>query len=101
MFNNNIAILPHWIKEFAKVISYLGVVSLFVSSQPVAYRFYTQENVFVSVVESHSWDGTAEMLDEWKAALDLMGVRHLIRTRDQTVPRPASTCPHLPFAWEC
>ncbi|KAJ7686866.1 cryptococcal mannosyltransferase 1-domain-containing protein [Mycena rosella] len=72
MFNNNIEILPHWIKEFTKVIHYLGT-----------------DNIFISVVESHSWDGTAEMLDEWKGTLDGMGVAHLIRTRDQTIPRPA------------
>ncbi|KAJ7082518.1 cryptococcal mannosyltransferase 1-domain-containing protein [Mycena crocata] len=72
MFNNNIDILPYWIKEFNKVIYYLGTA-----------------NVFVSVVESHSWDGTAEMLDEWKGTLDAMGVAHLIRTRDKTIPRPA------------
>ncbi|KAJ6544680.1 cryptococcal mannosyltransferase 1-domain-containing protein [Mycena vulgaris] len=72
MFSNNIAILPYWIKEFTKVIYYLGT-----------------ENVFISVVESNSWDGTAEMLDEWKTTLDGMGVAHLIRTRDQTIKRPA------------
>ncbi|KAJ6601178.1 cryptococcal mannosyltransferase 1-domain-containing protein [Mycena vulgaris] len=72
MFNNNIEILPYWIKEFTKVIYYLGTA-----------------NVFISIVESNSWDGTAEMLDEWKGTLDGMGVAHLIRTRDQTVPRPA------------
>ncbi|KAJ6524871.1 cryptococcal mannosyltransferase 1-domain-containing protein, partial [Mycena vulgaris] len=59
MFSNNIAILPYWIKEF------------------------TKENVFISVVESNSWDGTAEMLDEWKTTLDGMGVAH------QTIKRPA------------
>ncbi|KAJ7075335.1 cryptococcal mannosyltransferase 1-domain-containing protein [Mycena belliarum] len=71
MFTNNIDILPHWIKEFNKVIYYLGT-----------------DNVFVSIVESNSWDGTAEALDEWKGTLDAMGVAHLIRTRDQTVKRP-------------
>ncbi|KAJ7622878.1 cryptococcal mannosyltransferase 1-domain-containing protein [Mycena rosella] len=72
LFNNNIDILPHWIEEFTKVIHYLGTA-----------------NVFISVVESNSWDGTAEMLDEWKGTLDGMGVAHLIHTRDHVVPRPS------------
>ncbi|KAJ6503089.1 cryptococcal mannosyltransferase 1-domain-containing protein [Mycena vulgaris] len=71
MFTNNIDILPHWIQEFTKVIQYIGT-----------------KNVFVSVVESNSWDGTAELLDEWKGTLEKMGVAHFIRTRDQQVPRP-------------
>ncbi|KAF8204169.1 cryptococcal mannosyltransferase 1-domain-containing protein [Mycena galopus ATCC 62051] len=72
MFNNNIDVLPYWIKEITKVIYYLG-----------------SDNVFISVVESNSWDGTAEMLDEWKGTLDELGVPHLIRTRDKTITRPA------------
>ncbi|KAJ7157239.1 cryptococcal mannosyltransferase 1-domain-containing protein [Mycena filopes] len=71
MFNNNIDILPYWIKEFTKVIHYLGT-----------------DNVFISVVEGNSWDGTAELLDEWKGTLDGLGVSHRILTRDNTVPRP-------------
>ncbi|KAJ7492035.1 cryptococcal mannosyltransferase 1-domain-containing protein [Mycena latifolia] len=71
-FTNNIDILPYWIKEFTKVIYYLG-----------------SDNIFVSIVESNSWDGTAELLDEWKVTLDGMGVAHAIRTRDQTITRPA------------
>ncbi|KAJ6520477.1 cryptococcal mannosyltransferase 1-domain-containing protein [Mycena sanguinolenta] len=72
MFNNNIEILPYWIKEITKVIHYLG-----------------SDNVFISIMEGNSWDGTAEMLDEWNATLDQLGVPHLIRTRDKTIPRPA------------
>ncbi|KAJ7757620.1 cryptococcal mannosyltransferase 1-domain-containing protein [Mycena metata] len=72
MFNNNIDILPYWIKEFTKVIYYLG-----------------SDNVFISIVEGNSWDGTAEMLDDWKGTLDGLGVRHRILTRDKTVTRPA------------
>ncbi|KAJ7762328.1 cryptococcal mannosyltransferase 1-domain-containing protein [Mycena maculata] len=79
MFNNNIDILPYWIKEFTKVIYYIGT-----------------ENVFVSIVESNSWDGTAEMLDEWKSTLDGMGVQHLIRTRDKTIPRPPDMSTGIP-----
>ncbi|KAF7318126.1 hypothetical protein HMN09_00320600 [Mycena chlorophos] len=73
MFFNNAAVLPYWIREFTKVIHYLGT-----------------DNVFVSVVESNSWDESAELLDEWKAVLDQLGVRHLIRTRDKSVERPAN-----------
>ncbi|KAJ6565915.1 cryptococcal mannosyltransferase 1-domain-containing protein [Mycena vulgaris] len=51
-----------------KVIHYLG-----------------RDNVFISIVESNSWDGTAEMLDDWKNTLDRLGVPHLIR-----IPRPDS-----------
>ncbi|KAJ6573197.1 hypothetical protein DFH09DRAFT_1459677 [Mycena vulgaris] len=38
--------------------------------------------------KSNRWDGTAELLDEWKGTLEKMGVAHFIRTRDQQVPRP-------------
>ncbi|KAJ7157234.1 glycosyltransferase family 69 protein [Mycena filopes] len=72
MFNNNIDVLPYWIKEFTKVIYYLGT-----------------DNVFISVVEGNSWDGTAEMLDDWKGTLDGLGVSHRILTRDKSIPRPA------------
>ncbi|KAF7330151.1 hypothetical protein MSAN_02465100 [Mycena sanguinolenta] len=72
MFNNNIEIMPYWIKEITKVIYYLG-----------------SDNVFISIVEGNSWDGTAEILDEWNGTLDQLGVPHLIRTRDKTIPRPA------------
>ncbi|KAJ7508474.1 cryptococcal mannosyltransferase 1-domain-containing protein [Mycena galericulata] len=79
MFNNNVAILPYWIKEFTKVIQYIGT-----------------ENVFISVVESNSWDGTAELLDDWKSTLDQMGVQHLIRTRDTTIKRPEDMSTGIP-----
>ncbi|KAJ7919355.1 cryptococcal mannosyltransferase 1-domain-containing protein [Mycena leptocephala] len=79
MFHNNIDVLPHWIKEFTKVIHYLG-----------------KDNVFISVVESNSWDGTAEMLDNWKGTLDELGVPHLIRTRDNTIPHPADMSTGIP-----
>ncbi|KAJ7608780.1 cryptococcal mannosyltransferase 1-domain-containing protein [Roridomyces roridus] len=71
ILNNSMGVLPRWIREFNKVIQYLGT-----------------DNVFISVVESNSGDGTPEMLDEWKITLDKMGVKNLIRTRDSTIVRP-------------
>ncbi|KAJ7062895.1 cryptococcal mannosyltransferase 1-domain-containing protein [Mycena amicta] len=79
MFYNNSAILPYWIREFTKVIHYVG-----------------SDNVFVSIVESNSSDDTADILDEWKATLDTLGVRHLIRTRDKTIERPADMSTAIP-----
>ncbi|KAJ6565794.1 cryptococcal mannosyltransferase 1-domain-containing protein [Mycena vulgaris] len=65
MFSNNMDILPRWIKEFSKVIHYLG-----------------RDNVFISIVESNSRDGTPEILDDWKNTLDRMGIPHLIPSAD-------------------
>ncbi|KAF7302789.1 hypothetical protein MKEN_01240400 [Mycena kentingensis (nom. inval.)] len=86
MFYNNAAILPYWTREFTKLIHYLG-----------------PDNVFVSVVESNSSDGTAELLDDWQATLDQLGVQHLIRTRDTTIKRPAdmsTATPRIQFLAE-
>lgn len=46
--------------------------------------------MFVSIVESNSWDNTAELLDNFNSHLGQMGVARRILTRDTTVPRPES-----------
>ncbi|KAJ6489617.1 cryptococcal mannosyltransferase 1-domain-containing protein [Mycena vitilis] len=79
MFNNNIEILPYWIKEITKVIYYIG-----------------SDNIFISVVESNSRDGTADMLDQWKVTLDELEVPNVIRTRDTTIPRPEDMSTGIP-----
>ncbi|KAJ7167075.1 cryptococcal mannosyltransferase 1-domain-containing protein [Mycena filopes] len=73
MFYNNGGVLPYWIAQATKLIYYLG-----------------PENVFVSIVESNSWDNTADLLTEWDRTLETMGVARRILTRDNSIERPAS-----------
>ncbi|KAJ7157957.1 cryptococcal mannosyltransferase 1-domain-containing protein [Mycena crocata] len=73
MFYNNMGVLPYWIQEMNKVIYYLG-----------------PDNVFVSIVESNSWDGTADRLDEYDKELEIMGVARRVIRRDTSIPRPAN-----------
>ncbi|KAJ6626633.1 cryptococcal mannosyltransferase 1-domain-containing protein [Mycena sp. CBHHK59/15] len=73
MFYNNGGVLPYWIKEVTKLIYYLG-----------------PDNVFVSIVESNSWDNTATLLEEFDKTLAAIGVPRRILTHDTSVPRPPS-----------
>ncbi|KAK7038616.1 cryptococcal mannosyltransferase 1-domain-containing protein [Favolaschia claudopus] len=73
MFYNNGGVLPYWIKEVTKLIYYLG-----------------PDNVFVSVVESNSWDNTAALLEEFDKTLENMEVKRRILTHDSSIPRPES-----------
>ncbi|KIY53625.1 glycosyltransferase family 69 protein [Fistulina hepatica ATCC 64428] len=73
MFHNNERIIPYWSREIMKVIAYIGT-----------------ENVFVSVVESHSGDKTAALLSEFDASLASRGIRRRIILGDTSVPRPES-----------
>ncbi|KAF8202750.1 cryptococcal mannosyltransferase 1-domain-containing protein [Mycena galopus ATCC 62051] len=72
MFYNNGPVLPYWIKEFTKVIYYLG-----------------PENVFVSIVESNSGDNTAELLRGFDKTLEEMEVERRILIGDTSIPRPS------------
>ncbi|KAJ7679475.1 cryptococcal mannosyltransferase 1-domain-containing protein [Mycena polygramma] len=73
MFYNNGGVLPYWITEVTKLIYYLG-----------------PENVFVSIVESNSWDNTAELLEEFDRKLETLGVARRILTHDTSIERPPS-----------
>lgn len=71
IFYNNELVIPYWHNSLIKTIHYLG-----------------PDNVFVSIVESHSTDTSAELLQELDADLALMGVSRRILTGDETVARP-------------
>lgn len=71
MFHNNENVIPYWHDTLIKVIHYLG-----------------PDNVFVSVVESHSSDGSALLLQALDADLALLGVSRRILTGDTAVPKP-------------
>ncbi|KAJ7739257.1 cryptococcal mannosyltransferase 1-domain-containing protein [Mycena maculata] len=73
MFYNNGGVLPYWIKEVSKLIYYLG-----------------PDKVFVSIVESNSWDNSADLLEEFDRKLEGMGVSRRILTRDTSIERPVS-----------
>lgn len=72
MFYNNEYVIPYWHDTLIKVIHYLG-----------------PDNVFVSVVESHSSDSSPQLLQALDADLELLGVPRRILTGDTTVPKPA------------
>lgn len=71
IFYNNELVIPYWHNSLIKAIHYLG-----------------PDNVFVSIVESHSTDSSAELLQELDADLALMGVSRRILTGDETIARP-------------
>lgn len=71
MFYNNEYVIPYWHDTLIKVIHYLG-----------------PDNVFVSIVESHSTDESPQLLDALDADLALLGVSRRILTRDKAVPKP-------------
>lgn len=73
MFHNNEYVIPYWHDTLIKVIHYLG-----------------PDNVFVSVVESHSADSSPQLLEALDADLALLGVSRRILTGDTTVPKPDS-----------
>jgi hypothetical protein len=71
MFHDNENVIPYWHDTLIKVIHYLG-----------------PDNVFVSVVESHSTDSSPQLLDALDADLALLGVSRRILIRDDSVPKP-------------
>jgi hypothetical protein len=71
MFYNNERVIPYWHDSLIKVIHYLG-----------------PDNVFVSIVESHSTDGSPQLLEALDADLARMGVMRRILTEDEAVPKP-------------
>lgn len=71
MFHNNEGVIPYWHDTLIKVIHYLG-----------------PDNVFVSVVESHSGDSSPQLLQALDADLALLGVSRRILTGDTAVPKP-------------
>ena len=71
MFSNNEPVIHYWHDSLIKVIHYLG-----------------SDNVFVSIVESHSTDGSPQLLEALDADLASMGVPRRILTRDEAVPKP-------------
>ncbi|TFY60951.1 hypothetical protein EVJ58_g4808 [Rhodofomes roseus] len=70
-FYNNHIVLPYWTKSMLSTISYLG-----------------PENVFVSIVESHSSDNTPELLREFDASLAKMHVPRRILIQDTAIEKP-------------
>ncbi|KAJ7816249.1 cryptococcal mannosyltransferase 1-domain-containing protein [Mycena leptocephala] len=48
------------------------------------------ENVFVSIVESNSWDSTAALLEDFDKTLETMEVARRIITHDNSIERPPS-----------
>ncbi|KAG1736694.1 glycosyltransferase family 69 protein [Suillus paluster] len=71
LFYNNELVIPYWHNSLIKVIHYLG-----------------PDNVFVSVVESHSTDSSPQLLQALDADLELLGVSRRILTGDETISRP-------------
>ncbi|KAF7342341.1 hypothetical protein MVEN_01822700 [Mycena venus] len=80
MFHNNGDVLPYWINQMTKLIHYLGPASVSISS----------DNVFVSILESYSWDNSPVLLYAFKLRLEQMGVPHRILIRDTSLVRPES-----------
>jgi len=71
MFHDNERVIPYWHDSLIKVIHYLG-----------------PDNVFVSIVESHSTDSSPQLLEALDARLARMGVSRRIITGDKTVSKP-------------
>lgn len=71
IFYNNELVIPYWHNSLIKAIHYLG-----------------PDNVFVSIVESHSTDTSPELLQALDADLALMGVSRRILTGDESISRP-------------
>lgn len=71
MFHDNENVIPYWHDTLIKVIHYLG-----------------PDNVFVSVVESHSGDSSPQLLEALDADLALLGVSRRILTGDEAVQKP-------------
>jgi hypothetical protein len=71
MFYDNEEVIPYWHNSLIQVIHYLG-----------------PDNVFVSIVESHSTDNTPELLEALDADLALLGVSRRILIADEAVSKP-------------
>ncbi|KAJ7587101.1 cryptococcal mannosyltransferase 1-domain-containing protein [Mycena floridula] len=72
MFHDNQHVLPYWIQQMTKVIHHLG-----------------KDNVFVSILESHSKDSTPALLEAFDLQLAALGVPRRIIVRDNSIPRPS------------
>ncbi|KAF7300348.1 hypothetical protein HMN09_00918100 [Mycena chlorophos] len=70
MFRDNEDILPHWTREMLRLVNFLG-----------------PDNVFLSIVESHSSDNTPSFLHAFDAQLTALQVPHRIFAGVDT-PRP-------------
>ncbi|KAH9932887.1 cryptococcal mannosyltransferase 1-domain-containing protein [Fomitopsis serialis] len=70
-FYNNHVVLPYWKQSMLSAIAYLG-----------------PENVFVSIVESHSSDDTPELLRDFDASLAKMHVPRRIIIQDAAIEKP-------------
>ncbi|TRM69846.1 cryptococcal mannosyltransferase 1-domain-containing protein [Schizophyllum amplum] len=73
MFHNNERVIPFWTEECIKLIHYLGT-----------------DNVYVSIVESHSSDNSPDLLRQFNTTLSEMRVAKRILVDDQSVLRPSS-----------
>lgn len=71
MFSNNERVIPYWSDSLVKVIPYLG-----------------RANVFVSILESGSEDGSPALLRQLDDRLDAMGVSRRILTEDTVIAKP-------------
>ncbi|KAH7906326.1 glycosyltransferase family 69 protein [Hygrophoropsis aurantiaca] len=71
MFSNNHEVLPYWSDTLIKTIHYLGT-----------------NNVFVSVVESHSDDNSPDLLRALDRKLAHIGVARRILTEDESINKP-------------
>ncbi|CAK5284762.1 unnamed protein product [Mycena citricolor] len=78
MFYNNAEVVPYWTAEVIKAINYFG-----------------PDNVFVSIVESHSGDNTADLLESFDVTLTSLDIPHRVLTRDTSIERPPG-----PVMWE-
>ncbi|KAL1696295.1 cryptococcal mannosyltransferase 1-domain-containing protein [Schizophyllum commune] len=73
MFHNNAGVIPYWTEQCLKLIHYLGT-----------------ENVYVSIVESHSTDNSPDLLRQFDAALSDLHVEKRILVNDKTTSRPST-----------
>ncbi|KAH7884203.1 glycosyltransferase family 69 protein [Phlebopus sp. FC_14] len=71
MFRDNEKVIPYWADSLIKTVLYLG-----------------SDNVFVSIVESHSSDRSSELLLKLDARLAALQVSRRILTQDDAVERP-------------
>lgn len=71
LFYNNEQVIPYWHNSLIKLIHYLG-----------------PDNVFVSIVESHSTDRSPQLLEALDTDLAHMNVSRLILIGDEAVPKP-------------
>ncbi|KAH7097234.1 cryptococcal mannosyltransferase 1-domain-containing protein [Auriculariales sp. MPI-PUGE-AT-0066] len=69
LFFNNSVVLPFWSEQFLRLVDYIG-----------------SDNVYVSIVESNSKDGTQELLEDFASKLTEHGIRHSVSLNDSSIP---------------